>query len=166
MTKEAEKNVSDDSNISSTAFKDAVADTVAVPGVVQQQLNPLALRAALGRREWGVPREFGSSGWSVTHLDRTASVIVTAFDYNESGGIADAPDGEWLHASYCRHDGVMPSYDELQMLHRAVFGDGWAYQVFAPRDRHVNIHSNALHLWGRSDGCAVLPDFVGDSGTV
>lgn len=143
-------------------------------------VNILAMRATLGRSEWEVPREFGSSGWSVTRLDRTASVIVTAFDYVEGGdesdgrdgagdgaaNVTDAEDGEWIHASYCRHDGVMPSYDELQMLHRAVFGDGWAYQVFAPSERHVNIHGNALHLWGRSDGCAVLPDFVGKSGTV
>lgn len=142
-------------------------------------LNVLAVRATLGRSEWGAPREFGTSGWSVTRLDRTASVIVTAFDYadgesdGESDGgeggmpnVVDAVDGEWIHASYCRHDGVMPSYDELQTLHRAVFGDGWAYQVFAPSERHVNIHGNALHLWGRSDGCAVLPDFVGKSGTV
>lgn len=54
----------------------------------------------------------------------------------------------------------MPTYDDLVMLHRAVFGlDSYAYQVFAPQRQHVNIHNFALHLWGRADGRAVLPEF-------
>ncbi|TQK29408.1 hypothetical protein [Arthrobacter sp. SLBN-53] len=53
----------------------------------------------------------------------------------------------------------MPTYDELGRLHRAAFGDGYAYQVFAPAAQHVNIHQNALHLWGRADGPPCLPEF-------
>lgn len=59
----------------------------------------------------------------------------------------------------------MPTYDDLCLLHRAVFKDGYAYQVFAPPSRHVNIHQYALHLWGRSDGKPVLPEF-GCEGTI
>ena len=46
-----------------------------------------------------------------------------------------------------------------------MFPEGWAYQVFAPPWAHINIHPNALHLWGRLDGANVLPDF-GSWGTI
>lgn len=65
----------------------------------------------------------------------------------------------WIHTSISRpHE--MPSYDDLTILHAAVFGPtGWSYQVFAPRSEHVNIHAYALHLWGKPDGAKVLPNF-------
>ena len=49
--------------------------------------------------------------------------------------------------------------DILADLHAAVFGAGYAYQVFAPPSEHVNIHEFALHLWGRLDGRSALPEF-------
>jgi len=54
----------------------------------------------------------------------------------------------------------MPSYNDLAMLHAAVFESGWAYQVFVPPGEHVNLHDFALHLFGRLDGAPVLPDFT------
>lgn len=79
-----------------------------------------------------------------------ASVVVTSAPYD---GV------EWIHASIAKA-GQMPDYADLKLLHVAVFGDGWAYQVFTPAARHINIHPYALHLWGRSDGQSVLPDFT------
>lgn len=90
---------------------------------------------------------FGPDGAKAVGPD--GSVIVTRADY---GGV------EWTHASIA-HPAVMPTYDELCWLHRVVFGDGWSYQVFAPPENHVNIHGFALHLWGRTDGRAALPNF-------
>lgn len=113
-------------------------------------VNALKMRKVLGRDEWSPPRPFGPDGWSILRNDRAAGVIVTAGPFDGD---------EWLHASFCRYDGVMPSYDDLKLLHEAVFGDGYAYQVFAPPSQHVNIHENALHLWGRTDGAALLPEF-------
>lgn len=72
---------------------------------------------------------------------------------------------EWVHASFA-HSCSMPTYDDLKFLHRVVFGDGWAYQVFAAPTDHVNIHEHALHLWGRLDGKPVLPDFTHGMGSV
>jgi hypothetical protein len=103
---------------------------------------------ALGRDDWSPPEPFGPDGWLFLRKDHNQSVIITAADYGD--GIV------WVHASMA---GDPPSYDDLVLLHRAVFGDGYAYQVFAPRDKHVNIHSTALHLWGRLDGKPVLPEF-------
>jgi hypothetical protein len=84
------------------------------------------------------------------------SVIVTQADWHNE---------EWLHASMA-FEARVPTYDELVILHEAVFGPKrTAYQVFAAADRHVNIHAHALHLWGRADGTLELPDF-GEWGTI
>jgi hypothetical protein len=104
------------------------------------------------------PDPFGPAGLSLLigwHPHR-GSVIVTQAEHE---GV------EWLHASIA-YDDRMPDYSDLGVLHRAVFGRRrWAYQVFAPADKHVNIHGYALHLWGRADGAPVLPNF-GEAGTI
>lgn len=75
------------------------------------------------------------------------------------------PDAQmWLHASISRPHEI-PTYDDLARMHQAVWPDGWSYQVFAPASEHVNIHPFALHLWGRLDGRAELPNF-GALGTI
>jgi hypothetical protein len=135
-------------------------------------LNILQIRKRLGKDYWEVPKSFGPDGWS---LDATpwepgrfgrgplegARIIVTASDFTSIG----APAGEqWIHASISRN-GFMPTYDDLVNLHKAVWPDGYAYQVFAPPSQHVNLHTHALHLWGKFDGSAVLPEF-GKFGTI
>lgn len=80
------------------------------------------------------------------------------------------PDSEpgvgWVHASIAyATPNRMPSYADLKRMHHGVFGDGHAYQVFAPAAEHVNIKGNVLHIWGRLDGKPVLPDF-GRLGTI
>ncbi|MFR9773143.1 hypothetical protein [Nocardia sp. SC052] len=119
-------------------------------------VNALKLRAVLGKSAWSIPQRFGTDGWAIARLDKKAGVIVSAFDLEG---------GSWIHASIAHYDQTMPSYDELALLHRAVFGRGWAYQIFAPPASHVNIHEYTLHLWGRVDGAAMLPDF-GAAGTI
>jgi hypothetical protein len=121
-----------------------------------KSFNPLRIRKVLGRVVWGPPIPFGPDGWRFDRAERTGSVIVTC-----------APkDGlDWVHASiaYPTH---MPGYEDLKTLHRAVFGNGWAYQVFAPPSDHINIHNFALHLFGRLDGKPVLPDFTEGTGSI
>jgi hypothetical protein len=111
-------------------------------------VNALRLRKVMGRDEWLVPEPFGPDGWRMFSRDGSSSVIATTCDFE---------DGEWTHASIARQ--TMPTYEDLCQLHQAVWGDGYAHQVFVPRDHHVNIHEHALHLWGRADGARVLPDF-------
>lgn len=114
-------------------------------------LNPLGIRRALGRLTWGAPERFGPEGWAFPGLAEPGSVIVSQFEWK---GV------EWIHASIAHRD-RMPDYDELVTLHRAVFGEGrYAFQVFAPTEKHVSIHDYALHLWGRADGKSPLPDFA------
>ncbi len=120
-------------------------------GVPRDSINILAVRKVLGRAEWLPPQPLGRDGWSMVRADGAASVIV-------SSGVLDGT--TWIHASVAGHREQMPSYLDLVLLHAAVFGAGYAYQVFAPPARHVNLHQYALHLWGRADGQPVLPDFA------
>lgn len=117
-------------------------------------LDILRIRKALGRDRWSAPQVFGL-GWSLLASDRSGSIILTSAFWEDGH--------EWVHASIARD--VMPSYDDLCLLHRAVWPGGWAVQVFAPPSAHVNIHPRALHLWGRADGVRVHPDF-GAYGTI
>ena len=116
----------------------------------------LRARNILGRKLWSVPEPFGPDGWQLWRVDGDGTVIVS---------VADHDDGvDWLHASIA-HPDRLPLYEELVILRTAVFGDGWAYQVFAPPTSHISIHDYALHLWGRLDGLPALPDF-GRYGTI
>lgn len=112
----------------------------------------------LGGR-WFPGVTFGPDGFSTSETGgRGRTVIVSCADH-------DGPSaGEWVHASVSRPTSL-PSYHDLTALRAAIWPDGFAYQVFAPPSRHVNIHARALHLWGRSDGANVLPDF-GAQGTI
>lgn len=120
----------------------------------------LDIRKRLGRTLWEAPMAFGPDGWTYRHKYKQGRVIVTAAPAPED------PDGaeDWWHASISWAD-EMPSYQDMVRLHQAVWPGGWAYQVMAPATDHVNIHNYALHLWGRPDGRAVLPNF-GIYGTI
>lgn len=116
----------------------------------------LAIRARLGKKNWGIPKEFGPDGWYINHRSEIGKIIITSApapdDPDQSGGV------RWLHASLSWMD-HLPEYDDLVLLHKAVWPAGFAYQVFAPPSQHINIHPYALHLWGRADGEPALPNF-------
>lgn len=122
---------------------------------IPTSFNALGIRKRLGRNVWGPPRPYGD-GWWFDNLAARCRIIVTSAAYDAE---------EWVHASvsYVDH---MPEYEDLKLLHRAVFGAGWAYQVFAPPSEHVNQHEFALHLFGRLDGRPALPDFTTGAGTI
>lgn len=114
-------------------------------------VDGLRLRKALGREQWQAPEPFGPDGWRMVSRAGDCSVIVTTAEFEGA---------TWTHASRTAPDRV-PTYEEMIELHRAVWGEtGYSYQVQAPLAQHVNIHPNALHLWGRADGRAVLPEFA------
>lgn len=117
-----------------------------------ESLPGLQIRRRLGRNEWGPPKEFGPDGWYFKRFDGAATMIVTADTWQT--------DTMWVHASIARPN-MMPTYEDLAHMHRAVYQDGYAFQVFVPRTAHISIHDYALHLWGRLDGRRpdCLPDF-------
>jgi hypothetical protein len=104
--------------------------------------------------------QHGPSGLALTVVmpdRRRGSIIVS-----QSDGPDDMTD--YLHASIALD--TMPTYADLQLLHHAVFGRRrWSYLLFPPEASHVDIHPRALHLWGRADGKAMMPDF-GMYGTI
>lgn len=118
-------------------------------------ISALQIRRTLGRAAWLAPIPWGL-GWAFKHRDGIGSIVVTPAIYD---------DQTWIHASIA-WNAEMPSYEDLKLLHRAVYGDGWAYQVFAPPSDHVNIHNFALHLFGRADGKPALPDFTEGTGSI
>lgn len=116
--------------------------------------DPLEVRRVLGWDAWEGPTPHGPAGFAYVNLPVTKSVIVSEAEFNGT---------TWVHASMA---GLrLPSYVDLFLLHRAVFGDRYAYQVFAPPADHINIHTKALYLWGRADGVPALPLF-GAHGTI
>jgi hypothetical protein len=127
---------------------------------VTSSIPALPIRQRLGKSAWGVPAPFGPDGWSYLHRSGNGKVILTA-----APGPGE-PDGaeDWWHASISYAD-RLPGYEDLTLLHAAVWPAGYAYQVFAPPSQHVNIHQFALHLWGKADGRALLPEF-GVYGTI
>lgn len=123
-------------------------------------IDALNVRRVLGRREWSAPVVMEQAGdavtaWGFRSTSGDGSIYVSLGYFD---GLT------MLHASMTRADRV-PSYEDLCLLHRAVWGEGYAYQVFAPAAQHINIHPYALHLWGRVDGKPILPDF-GWSGSI
>jgi len=122
--------------------------------------DPADLRHRLGGKTWGPPLPHGT-GWKFQRYDDTLIVIVTAACW------PDLPDAPAIHASISRHSpDAIPTYDDLQLLHRAVWPDGNAMQAFVPDGDHVNIRSNVLHLWGRADGQRLWPVDFGRYGTI
>lgn len=117
-------------------------------------IDGLHLRKTFGRDEWRPPCPHGT-GWSMVNRAGTESVLVTA------AGV----DGRVLiHASMTRADHV-PTYEDLVLLHRAVWldgrhQDGHAYLCFVPPAEHVNFHPRALHLYGWRDGGRMVPDMA------
>jgi hypothetical protein len=107
------------------------------------------------------PQEFGPAGVAVPLLDRwsraVGSVLVSQAEHARA---------EWLHASIAFAE-RMPTYEHLKLLKEATFGPSRvAYMVFPIADQHVNIHEYALHLWGKANGAAVLPDFTRGTGSI
>ena len=103
--------------------------------------------------------QFGDAGIvaKINNGHRAGTIIATQADWD---GV------EWLHASIDFPGLGEPTYQDLVMLHHAVYGrKRYAYQVFAPEVDHVNIRETALHLWGRADGKISTPDF-GVMGTI
>lgn len=74
---------------------------------------------------------------------------------------ADFEDGrDWMHVSLSRAD-RLPSFDDLKFAKSVFVGDQrYAYQVFPPTEKYINIHPFVLHLWSPLTGAPPLPDFT------
>lgn len=95
----------------------------------------------------------GPAGFTIGAMmpdGRSAFIIVSQ---------AEIEGDEWIHASISYPD-ENPSYDDLALLKKAVFGpQRTAYQVFPTESQHVNFYEHALHIWGLVNGRDLLPRF-------
>lgn len=85
----------------------------------------------------------------------------------------------WLHVSVCGRKGntwgpsdprhastyYLPTYEEIKRVKNDFIGENkWAYQIFAPAKKHVNVNPYVLHLYAlmdqHDDGESALPDFT------
>ena len=103
-------------------------------------------------------------------VDRTsdgAGYLHKSGDMSVIESIAIELDGKrWQHLSVSRRD-RLPSYEELAFVKRCWIGkDKYAYFVFPPEAKHINIDKFCLHLWCCLDGDAVLPDFTRGGNTI
>lgn len=65
----------------------------------------------------------------------------------------------WQHVSVS-HKKRVPNYNEMNYVKRFFIGeDEYAISIWPPKDKHVNIHPNCLHLWHCLDEYP-LPDFT------
>lgn len=104
---------------------------------------------------WRVLRPFGD-GNAYQHRSGLRVIVSTA----------DFPDGrDWMHVSFSRAD-RLPSYDDLLHVKQTFAADRYAYQVFPPPNKHVNIHDFCLHLWVPLTGAPPLPDFTMGGSTI
>ncbi len=113
-------------------------------------INALEIYRRLGKTNWKPPVSWGDG---FIYKNRSIGQIIVS----PVEGFEEL-DEDWIHASISRVS-FMPSYEDMKLMHQAVFGDGFAYQVFAPPSQHVNYHEYALHLWGRTDGKSAIPNF-------
>lgn len=75
-----------------------------------------------------------------------------------TSGFLDGRD--WMHISCSRHN-RLPSFDDLKFVKNTFAGkDRYAYQVFPPLNKHINIHPFCLHLWVPLTGEPPFPDFT------
>jgi hypothetical protein len=121
------------------------------------RLDALKIRARLDRKVWGPPTPWGEAWMFQARDGRCVIASYWPADIDLDGEF----DCDWLHASISGAMGTMPSYEDLKLLHRAVFVEGHAYQVFVPTTEHINLKENVLHLWGHADGSPALPNFGG-----
>lgn len=98
---------------------------------------------------WRMVQQWGE-GLAFTEIDGGLRVII------DCGEKADGQ--QWIHVSYSRKDWP-PNHADTCKVKAAFLGDRYAYAVFPPPDKYVNIHKNCLHLWARLDGKPVLPEF-------
>lgn len=114
-------------------------------------LNALHIRRVFGRDALQAPEPYGQHGWQFFEAHAGCPrVRVTLVEHPDAPGIA------WVKASISRAERT-PDYDDLALLHRAVFAGRPAYQVFTGEQGPDLAHRRVLHLIGRADGTPLLP---------
>lgn len=112
-------------------------------------IHSQAIESAAGLRGWQLAADgVDGQAWRLQGLQVIWSLAI------------ELDERIWLHVSASRPN-RLPSYEEMAEI-KAIFigGNHYAYSVWPPKAKHVNIHDYALHLWSPIDGEQPLPDFT------
>lgn len=119
------------------------------------------IKASAGRTPVALPPIALPAGWRVLNTPSTLSLWVFNPARELKVGVSEAieKDGRrWRHVSASKPKRV-PNYEEMCLVKNIFIGEELeAYQVGAPKSRHVNQHPFCLHWWCPVEG-PVLPDF-------
>lgn len=67
----------------------------------------------------------------------------------------------WLHVSYS-YPNKTPTHADTCRIKNDFFGENiYAYAIFPPKEKYVNLHKHCLHLWGCMNDDQKLPEFSG-----
>lgn len=91
------------------------------------------------------------------YVSRQKLMVITSMAVEQDGR-------RWVHLS-ASHKSRIPTWSELVEIRDIFLGDVYAYQVLAPRDKHVNINDRVLHLWHCLDEVP-MPDFTQGTGSL
>lgn len=98
---------------------------------------------------WKVERELNDGAW---YRNKPAGIMVIV------SGAIEKDERRWLHVSVSRPDRI-PSHLDMASIKDAFIGpEVYAYAVYPPRSKYVNLHPTCLHLWACLDGPR-LPEF-------
>lgn len=112
-----------------------------------ERLTDDVLELVSAHRAW-VLESIGPRGWELVGAQRDGE------RWRHRGtrllamwSLALEADGRpWLHLS-CSSPQRPPMHDELATVKEIFVGDRYAYAVWPPSDRYVNLQPNVLHLW-------------------
>ncbi len=96
---------------------------------------------------WDVIRKWGE-GWA---LRKGGLRVIVDCETKADGH-------EWIHVS-CSRKNWTPTHAHMCEVKADFIGDRYAYAVYPPEAKYLNIHAYCLHLWARADGLPVLPEF-------
>lgn len=101
---------------------------------------------------WRVIQRWGDAGFACQQYTGGLRVLVDCEQKSDGN--------RWLHVSVSRKDWT-PNHADMATVKRDFIGERYAYAVWPPSDKYVNIHPHCLHLWARwDDGDGrVLPEF-------
>lgn len=67
---------------------------------------------------------------------------------------------EWIHVSVSRKSWTPTHEDMAEAKHAFIGDDRYAYAIWPPSEKYVNIHPHCLHLWACLEGDGrMLPEF-------
>ena len=123
-------------------------------------LHPLdAGLMEVGAAPSGIP--FPAPGWRIIRPWGSGYALQRDSGLRAIVDCSQKADGRWwVHLSVSRVSRC-PTHAEMAICKRDFLGDRYAYSVWPPSEKYVNIHEYCLHIWalcdvGKGD---VLPEF-------